>query len=54
MAKDIISPETTMNEPKNAEDFEFTPIYDIEIDEPNLLEYWYSLDNGALNHSITE
>jgi len=52
--KDIIKPIIAIIGPNNAEEFEFTPIYEITISETNLLEYWYTIDGGAHNYTITE
>lgn len=52
--KDNIAPSITINEPNNAEEFDITPIFDITIDETNLDEFWYTIDDGANNYTITE
>ncbi len=52
--KDIIVPLISINDPSSTEEFEFTPIYDITVDEANLDEVWYTIDGGAHNYTITE
>ena len=55
LEKDIIAPLVTINQPVLGEIFvDFPPIYSISIDELHSYEFWYSLDNGAHNYSITE
>ena len=50
---DIVPPIITINQPHDAEQFEYTPIFDISIDESNLEEFWYTIDNGANNYTIS-
>ena len=52
--KDIIAPDIIITDPSNTEEFEFTPIFDITVNEPNLDEIWYTIDGGAHNYSISE
>ncbi|MHA2185639.1 MAG: Loki-CTERM sorting domain-containing protein [Promethearchaeota archaeon] len=52
--KDIIAPSITIIDPSSTEEFEFTPIYEISIIEPNLDEIWYTVDGGVHNYTITE
>ncbi len=53
--KDLTKPVITINKPEIGDVFEaFSPIYSITIDEINLHSYWYSLDGGITNISITE
>jgi len=51
--KDIITPVITIISPATASEFEYTPIFDITIDEANLEDFWYTIDNGANNYTIT-
>ena len=51
--KDTISPIITINEPVVAQQFDYTPIFDISISEANLDEFWYTIDNGATNFTIS-
>ena len=53
MRKDIVAPIITINAPITAEEFDYTPIFDITINEANLEEYWYTIDNGANNYTIS-
>ena len=52
--KDIIAPLISINDPSNTEEFEYTPIYDITVNEANLDELWYTIDEGTHNYTITE
>jgi hypothetical protein len=52
--KDVLAPDITITDPVNTEVFEFAPIYDITIQEANLDEIWYTIDNGVHNYTITE
>ena len=52
--KDIIAPVITIIDPSNTEQFEFTPIYNITINELNLDVVWYTIDGGAYNYTISE
>jgi hypothetical protein len=54
LGKDIIAPLISINDPSSTEEFEFTPIYDITVDEANLDEVWYTIDGGVHNYTITE
>ena len=51
--KDIIAPVITIISPTTAEEFDYTPIFDITIAEANLDEFWYTIDNGANNYTIS-
>ncbi|GAG19226.1 unnamed protein product, partial [marine sediment metagenome] len=50
--KDIFSPVITINSPTIAEEFDYMPIFGITIDEANLDEFWYTIDNGVHNYTI--
>lgn len=52
--EDPIAPIITINEPQTAEQFESAPQYDITVEEPNLDEVWYTIDEGVHNYTITE
>ena len=53
--KDLITPVITIVAPQIGTIFEeYTPIYKISIEEANLESFWYSLDGGIINISITE
>lgn len=53
--KDLTKPLITINQPEIGDVFEaFSPIYSITIDDKNLLSYWYSMDGGITNISISE
>ena len=53
--KDLIAPVIIINEPVFAQVFvDISPYYSISIDETSLDSYWYSLDGGQTNHSISE
>ena len=53
--KDLIAPVITINEPEFGEVFvDIAPLYSITIDETSLDSYWYSLDGGQTNHTISE
>lgn len=55
VSKDLIAPVITINEPEFAEVFvDISPYYSISIYETSLDSYWYSLDGGQMNHSISE
>ena len=52
--KDLITPVITLISPLIGAVFEdFSPIYSISIEEANLGSFWYSLDGGATNITIT-
>ncbi len=52
---DLIVPIVTIIEPEFGEVFvDISPLYSITIDETSLDSYWYSLDDGQTNHSISE
>ena len=51
--KDIIAPVITIISPTTAEEFDYTPIFDITIAEANLDDFWYTIDNGANNYTIS-
>lgn len=53
--KDLITPVITINAPQIGDVFEdYAPIYSISIEETNLNSYWYSLDGGTTNFTISE
>jgi len=53
--KDIYAPIITITTPEFGEQiFDYAPIFSISIQEPNLDSFWYSLDNGNTNFTITE
>lgn len=53
--KDLIAPIITINAPLIGTVFEdYSPIYSISIEETNLKSYWYSLDGGTTNFTISE
>ena len=53
--KDLIVPIVTINQPTFGQVFaEISPLYSITIDETSLDSFWYSLDSGQTNHTITE
>mgnify|MGYP001107749305 CR=1 FL=1 len=53
--KDSIVPLITINEPEFGEVFAYiSPLYSISIDETSLDSFWYSLDDGQTNYSISE
>ena len=53
--KDLTAPVITIIEPEIGDIFvDYPPIYSISIDELHSYVYWYSLDNGAHNYTITE
>jgi len=53
--KDIYAPIITIETPEFGEQiFDYAPIFSISIQEPNLVDFWYSLDNGNTNFTITE
>ena len=53
--KDLIAPIITINEPELGDIFvDYPPIYSITIDETSLYSFWYSLDDGQTNYSISE
>lgn len=51
--KDIIAPMVSITSPTTGEEFEYTPNFIITIGETNLIEFWYTIDNGAHNYTIT-
>ena len=51
---DNTAPIITINQPQNADQLQYTPVYDITIDELNLEEFWYTIDSGVNNYTITE
>lgn len=54
ITKDLVAPLITINEPDFGDTFlDFSPLYDIIIEETNLDSYWYSLDGGNTNISIS-
>jgi len=54
VAKDLIFPIITINSPDTGEVFGTTsPTYDISISESNLDSYWYTIDGGAINITIS-
>jgi glycine cleavage system H lipoate-binding protein len=55
VTKDLIAPIVTINEPEFGEIFvDISPLYSIIIDETSLYSFWYSLDDGQTNYSISE
>ena len=53
--KDSVAPIITINEPEFGEVFgDISPLYSISIDETSLDSFWYSLDDGQTNYSISE
>ncbi|MHA1212183.1 MAG: NosD domain-containing protein, partial [Candidatus Heimdallarchaeota archaeon] len=53
--KDITSPVITIINPEGGNLFGTSPpIYNINVNEANLISMWYTLDNGATNISISE
>ena len=50
--KDAITPVIIILEPTAAEQFVYTPIFEITIDEAQLYAFWYTIDNGLINHTI--
>jgi len=53
--KDIYAPIITIETPEIADQIlDYAPIYSITIQELNLIDYWYSLDNGNTNITLTE
>lgn len=54
LRKDIIDPIIYILEPTNHQEFtENPPSFSISIDEVNIEEIWYTIDNGARNYSIS-
>lgn len=53
LRKDIITIVITINSPILAEEFDYTPILSITINETNLEEFWYTIDNGANKYTIS-
>ena len=51
--KDVIAPIITIISPATDEEFDNTPIFNININEYNLDEFWYTIDNGANNYTIS-
>ncbi|MFX0178974.1 MAG: hypothetical protein ACFE78_02220 [Candidatus Hodarchaeota archaeon] len=52
--KDIYAPIITIYAPELGADIvDFPPIYSIFIEEANLDAYWYTIDNGLNNHTIS-
>ena len=55
LGPDIIAPIVTINEPEFGEVFvDISPLYSITIDETSLDSFWYSLDDGQTNYTISE
>jgi len=55
ITKDLIAPIITINKPEFGDVFvDVSPLYSIKIDEIYLDSFWYSLDDGHTNHSISE
>ena len=53
--KDILAPLITINDPKFGEVFaDISPLYNITIDKTSLDSFWYSLDEGQTNYTISE
>lgn len=51
--KDIIKPAITINFPQNNQEFDDPPQFTLSIQEHNLDEFWYTIDNGANNYTIS-
>ena len=51
---DNTAPIISINTPQNGQEFDYPPVYDVEIEEPNLESVWYTLDEGLNNITITE
>ena len=47
-------PVITINAPQNGQEFDYAPVYDIEVETTSLNSIWYTLNNGVQNISITE
>ena len=52
--KDIIAPAINIITPNVGKEFYYTPVYEIAINEGNLNDFWYTIDGGAHNFTITE
>jgi len=53
--KDLNAPVITIIEPEFEEVFvDISPLYNISIVESSLESYWYSLNDGLTNHTISE
>ncbi|MFX0178972.1 MAG: PQQ-binding-like beta-propeller repeat protein [Candidatus Hodarchaeota archaeon] len=53
--KDTFAPIITIHAPELGADIvDFPPVYSISIEEANLDTYWYTIDNGLNNHTISE
>lgn len=52
--KDIITPVINIIAPSTGVEFDYTPVFEISITEGNLDEFWYTVDDGAHNNTITE
>jgi len=52
--KDIDEPFITINSPDFNEEFRYPPGFSISIDESNLDTFWYTIDGGQTNITITE
>jgi len=53
--KDTITPKINIISPEDDQQYqEYPPEYLIEIDEINLISYWYTIDDGVNNYTITE
>jgi len=53
--KDIYAPIITIETPELGDQIlDYAPIFSITIQEPNIVDFWYSLDNGNTNFIITE
>ena len=52
--KDMLAPIIAINQPQNADQLTYSPVYDISINEVNLDEIWYTIDDGITNYTITE
>lgn len=51
--KDIINPAISINFPQNNQEFDDPPQFNLSIHEHNLDEFWYTIDNGANNYTIS-
>jgi len=53
--KDLVPPVITVISPETNQEYQdYPPGYLIEIDELNLESFWYTIDGGAINITITE
>ena len=53
--KDIYAPIITIESPEIGDQIlDYSPIFSVSIQEPNLDDFWYSLDNGTTNITVSE